>query len=130
MNRTSFVLWFIFSSIVLVSIIIFWPRIQNSFVHSKKSLVTPVTVMGKTLGLNQWFPKEGLNEQLNITAKSAFFIDTKTGQVLFQKNPKERLPIASLVKIMTTLIALEHRGLDESFVVSERASGMEPDKMW
>ena len=64
-----------------------------------------------------------------ISAKAALFIETKDGKVLFSKNPNLKLPIASLVKVMTALIALEHKNLNDKFVVSQRAADMEPDKM-
>lgn len=43
-----------------------------------------------------------------ITAKSAIVMDAKTGKVLFEKNSKVQRPIASLTKIMTALVFLNH----------------------
>jgi D-alanyl-D-alanine carboxypeptidase len=40
-------------------------------------------------------------------AKSVILIDKETGRVLYEKNPDERRPCASLSKMMTFLIALE-----------------------
>lgn len=120
------------SSIVFI-LVLFRSEIRNILQSEPKKLVAPVNKSGITLGVNQWFPKSVLGAQSGtseITAKSAFFVDTKSGDVLYSKNPHERLPVASLVKVMTALIAVEHRGLDESYVVSERAAAMEPDKMW
>lgn len=119
--------------LTIFTIIFLWPVIKVYFFSSQKTLVAPTVVSGKNLGLNQWFPRNVLGVtvgDLQITAKSAFFVDTKTGEVLFSKNPHLRLPVASLVKVMTVLVALEHRSLDEKLVVSESASNMEPDKMW
>lgn len=84
---------------------------------------------------NLWFPKRsflagGFKQGLSITAKAAFFVETQSGEVLFEKSPKERLPIASLVKIMTAIVALESRQMEDILKVSERAAGMEPDKMF
>ena len=64
-----------------------------------------------------------------VSAEASLFVETKTGQVLFAKNPKRKLPIASLVKVMTVLVALEHKGMDDKFLVSQYAADMEPDKM-
>lgn len=135
MFTPRFYIGIVLSVIILgIFVVIFlWPVIDQYFFSSQKSLATPVLVSGKNLGLNQWFPQNILGvttSNLQITAKSAFFVDTKTGEVLFSKNPHARLPIASLVKVMTVLIAVEHRSLDEKLVVSESASSMEPDKMW
>lgn len=96
-------------------------------------LVSPVPNSTSVLGLNQWFPQNVLGSSIakpDITAKSAFFVETKTGRVLYSKNEHEKLPIASLVKVMTAIVALEYRGLDEQYLISARAAGMEPDKMW
>lgn len=87
---------------------------------------------GKVLGVNQWFPKEIFGSSTNapqITAEGVIFIDTKNGKVLFSKNPNQRLPIASLVKVMTVLVALEHKNMDDQYTISTHAQDMEPDKM-
>lgn len=97
-----------------------------------QELVSPVLKDSKTLGLNQWFPKDvlGVSPQApEITARAAFFMDTSTGEVFYSKNEHQRLPVASLVKVMTALVALEHSSLDGKFPVSERAAEAEPDKM-
>jgi D-alanyl-D-alanine carboxypeptidase len=41
------------------------------------------------------------------TARAAIVIDEDSGTVLFEKNSKEKLPIASLTKLMTALVFLE-----------------------
>lgn len=49
------------------------------------------------------------NELINlVTAKSAIVMDAKTGEVLFEKDSRTPRPIASLTKIMTAIIFLEH----------------------
>lgn len=96
-------------------------------------LTSPLISAGKNVGVNQWFPRNvlGVNiEAPEISAKAAFFVDTKSGEVLYQKSAQEKLPIASLAKIMTALIAVEHKGLEDKFTVSQSAAAMEPDKMW
>lgn len=94
-------------------------------------LISP-KIDGKDLGINQWFPKQAPGSQENvpeITAEGAMFLDTKNGDVLFSKNQDKRLPIASLVKVMTVLVALEHKSMDDTYTISQHATDMEPDKM-
>lgn len=94
-------------------------------------LISPRPKQANVLGISQWFPKE-VKEESNapqISASAAIFADTKEGKVLYAKNIHEKLPIASLVKVMTVLIALEHKNMDDKFFVSRRAADMEPDKM-
>lgn len=52
-----------------------------------------------------------------ITAKAALTYDLSTGKTLYAKNPKERLPIASLTKIMTAILAMENQRRDDTYVV-------------
>ncbi len=95
-------------------------------------LISPILNGQKVLGINQWLPQEVLGSQdqaPSISAHAGLFIDTKAGQILYSKNADKKLPIASLVKVMTVLIALEHKKLDDTYVVSQRAASMEPDKM-
>lgn len=99
---------------------------QKSF-----QLVSPLLKKESVLGLNQWFPEVSKEETnvLQISAKAALFTDTKSGEVLYGKNIHDKLPVASLVKVMTALIALEHKSMEYEFGVSMRAAEMEPDKM-
>lgn len=69
------------------------------------------------------------NENLKIQAKSALLMDYNTGTVVFEQNAKEHLPIASMVKIMTLLIAFEHidsgtLSLNSDIIASETATSM------
>src|SRR3990167_4242747 len=76
--------------------------------------ISPLLKQERVLGINQWFPKLAAVGQTNapqISAKSGFFIETKSGQILYEKNAQQRLPVASLVKVMTALIALEQRNM-------------------
>src|SRR3989344_5830131 len=78
-------------------------------------LISPMLKQEKVLGINQWFPK-------NI-------LDSKDGTILYSKNINEKLPIASLAKVMTVLISLEHKKMEDDFTISKRATEMEPDEM-
>lgn len=46
-------------------------------------------------------------EQLELTCPSALLMEFSTGQVLYEKNSNEKLPMASVTKIMTMLLAME-----------------------
>lgn len=105
------------------------------FYYSKQDYLTsPITSFYKIdFSDNQWFPKtlaeSNENEVSKVTAKAAFFVETQSGKVLYQKNENEKLPIASLNKIMTAILVMENFKLSDTFTVSERAASMEPDKM-
>jgi D-alanyl-D-alanine carboxypeptidase len=64
-----------------------------------------------------------------ISAKSAIALDLTGENLLYQKSAQMKVPVASLVKIMTAVVALENRDLKELLTVSKEASSMEPDSM-
>ena len=45
---------------------------------------------------------------VKITARSAMAIDAQSGKILYKKNPDEILPMASITKLMTALVFLDH----------------------
>jgi D-alanyl-D-alanine carboxypeptidase len=65
-----------------------------------------------------------------IQAKSSLSMDLRTGLVLFEDNAHQRLPIASLTKLMTTLIVLEENNLDDVITVSSKAATVSGSTMF
>lgn len=68
-------------------------------------------------------------EDLAPNAKSAIMIEASTGEILFQKNAYEKLPPASMTKMMSILLILEEieKGnlkWDDQIVASETAASM------
>ncbi len=68
-------------------------------------------------------------EEFDINAKSAILIDGKSGDVIYEKNSHEKLPPASVTKIMTMLLTMEaiERGdihLEDKVTISARAESM------
>lgn len=75
--------------------------------------------------LDIWQPTGVLGSQIGpsapqITARSAYVYDLTTERVLFEKDPSLRVPMASLTKIMTAIVALEHPKVDDTYVVQGR----------
>ena len=65
----------------------------------------------------------------SANCKSAVLIEKNSKQVLYENASHERLPIASVTKLMTVLLTLEHIdngsiSLDDKVMVSSNASGM------
>ena len=57
-----------------------------------------------------------------ITAEAAILVEASTGRVLYEKNADRLMYPASMTKIMTCLLALEHGHLEAPVTVSERAA--------
>ena len=65
----------------------------------------------------------------DLSGKSLLLMEADTGTILYEKNADEKLPIASVTKIMTMLLIMEAIDsgkitLDEMVTVSERAMSM------
>ena len=64
-----------------------------------------------------------------LKAKSSVLMDASSGQVLYENNSNEKLPIASVTKVMSMLLTMEaidsgKIGLKDMVTASEYASGM------
>jgi serine-type D-Ala-D-Ala carboxypeptidase (penicillin-binding protein 5/6) len=62
--------------------------------------------------------KKGSFENISIRGKSAFVWDINNQKILFEKNPDERLPLASITKLMTALVAYEIVSTDSKVPIS------------
>jgi D-alanyl-D-alanine carboxypeptidase (penicillin-binding protein 5/6) len=60
----------------------------------------------------------------SIQGNSWIVQDARSGDVLASSNPHARLPIASITKLMTVFVTLEHRGLDDVVDVDRRAGAV------
>lgn len=76
---------------------------------------------------NIWKPSmgkviESSVKKPEITASGAISYDLASEQLLYQKNVKTKLPMASLSKIMTAIIALENEPINKVFTVNKLAA--------
>ena len=76
-----------------------------------------------------------LGNFLGITSGSAILMDQKTGQVLYEHNPHEKLRPASVTKVMTILLIMEALdsgkiSLDTEIPCSKKASSMGGSQIW
>lgn len=82
---------------------------------------------------NFWQPnlatKKSSQKELDLTAHAAISYDMTTNTMLYAKNIDQRLPIASLTKIMTAVIAFENLDLHEEITVSKSAAEIGEDSM-
>lgn len=66
--------------------------------------------------------------EIEVAAPSAILMDAATGTVLYEKNANEKLPPASVTKVMTLLLVMEalERGqisMEDQVIASEAAAG-------
>ncbi len=76
-------------------------------------------------------PVSARGEELAVSARSAVLLSGESGAVLWEKNPRERLPMASTTKIMTALLTLEEaeRAGDPAVDITEEMAAVEGSSM-
>jgi len=116
-----FVVLFAFGFIYLISeqnffkqkIVLFSP-LPDFLTYFKNNQVTTLSI---------WMPTKSAIikrqdlEQPEISAKSSIVYDLTNNKTLFEKNPHQKLPMASLTKIMTAIIAVENYKADDRLKV-------------
>lgn len=72
-----------------------------------------------------------LADDTEISAHSAILICADTGDVIFEKNPDERMHIASITKIMTAILVIENcADLDRSVKIEPEYCNIEGSSMY
>ncbi len=76
--------------------------------------------------LDFWLPSifsffdSGKNKP-TLSAKSALVYDLTNEKTIYEKNPQEKLPMASITKLMTAVVAIDHKKEDDRYAVSSEA---------
>jgi D-alanyl-D-alanine carboxypeptidase (penicillin-binding protein 5/6) len=65
-----------------------------------------------------------------VDARAYLVVDARTGDVLASSNADEELPIASITKLMTVLVALEHHKLGDVVTVDPRAAAVGEESIY
>lgn len=65
-----------------------------------------------------------------VSARSAALLDVDSGRFLYEKEAHRRMPIASVTKIMTAIVAIEYGDLSDRVQVSSRAEGVEGSSIY
>lgn len=94
----------------------------------KKLISFIMAIVIAIMPMNLSFANEG-NDPLSVSSKSAILMDVGSGQILYEKNAHDKLPPASVTKVMTMLLICEALDsgkitLDDSVQISENAASM------
>ncbi len=76
-----------------------------------------------------------IGTQLDIKAKSAILMEVNTGKILYEQNADEKLPPASITKIMSLLLVMEaiqgrKLSVEDVVTASEHACSMGGSQIW
>ncbi len=67
---------------------------------------------------------------LEISAKSAILYEPVTKTVVFEKNSRQKLPMASTTKIITAITAIENMNVNDIVTTSKKAADVEGSSIW
>lgn len=102
---------------------------EQNTVNSEESNSVDDNSEIKDSNTNQGNNKSSSGVNLAENAKSAIMIEASTGKVIFEKNSNEKLPMASMTKMMTLLLIMENiengnLKWSEKVTTSEHAASM------
>lgn len=86
-----------------------------------KSLIFS-TILSSTLSSSYVYGNTQNEDILNLQSQAAVVIDAQSGRVLYDKNANEKRPMASLTKVMTSIMLVENCELDELIEVPSEAT--------
>ena len=117
--------------IILILCLVFWWGMKALEKNLEEFFLWKITryqetLPGKISNIPQVFKplRNWKIEDLEIKAKSAILVEIDSSdqkRVLLKKNAKEKLPIASLTKLMTALIVLENHDLSQTLEITKEA---------
>ena len=115
--------------LLLIALLFGSVLVYEQIFKDKKTIISPLPnfltafANDQVSTLNLWSPffeiERNDNQIPTITAKSALVYDLSTKKVLFSKSPKIKLPMASLTKIMTAVVAIESAKKADEYLVSK-----------
>lgn len=84
---------------------------RNNETRSEQAFLLPVSE-------TSYLPVRDFNvPELVLEAKAVMLFDVRSGRSLYSKNPNQRLPIASITKLMSALVVLDNLNLNNIFTV-------------
>ena len=97
--------------------------------HNKGPQIISITLIASLLISFFTLLVFGLNPP-STSAKSSVLYYPKNNQYIYEKNADARLPMASVTKIMTALIAVEECSLDEIITIPAEATNIEGSSLY
>ncbi|SAL16493.1 D-alanyl-D-alanine endopeptidase [Caballeronia telluris] len=88
--------------------------------HGRRSAVHAVAYQPRTPTVGQAFGLHETPDTLALRSSVAYVIDQNTQEMLFDKNSRAVVPIASITKLMTAMVVLDsHAALNEDLQVTD-----------
>jgi D-alanyl-D-alanine carboxypeptidase len=98
----------------------------------RKHMFRPAIALLSAMLIWTWFPApaSAAPDFVGTSAEAAALIDVASGRILVSVNGDKQMRIASLTKIMTAIVAIEHGKLSDLVAVSSSAAGKEGSSIY
>ncbi len=100
--------------LVLAFVTVFWGVFPTQAAETDQSVTSGCHSVDAAASLSD-------GDQITETAKAVIVYELKSDTMIYTWNPDERIYPASMVKLMTAMVALENGQLEERVVVTKRA---------
>ncbi|MDR5731610.1 MULTISPECIES: D-alanyl-D-alanine endopeptidase [Caballeronia] len=88
--------------------------------HARRAAVHSVAYQPRATSVGQAFGLHDTPDSLALRSSVAYVVDQDTSETLFDKNSRAVVPIASITKLMTAMVALDsHMPLTEEMTVTD-----------
>ncbi|WP_442050429.1 D-alanyl-D-alanine carboxypeptidase family protein [Paenibacillus sp. 2TAB19] len=101
---------------------------MNGFKRYRIAIASMLLLGVMTLAIQQ--TADAKPKPIGTNAKAAALIDVSSGRVLYSTNGDQSMRIASLTKIMTAIVAIDHGKLDDKVKTPKRAVGKEGSSIY
>ena len=102
----------------------------NLLPHMKKLIASILIVLVVCVSFNYPTDCYAYGSRPALAARSALIYNPDNGKVVYSKNMSVKRPVASLTKIMTAIVVLDHLKLAKKVSVSKKASLTQPSKVY
>jgi len=107
----------------------FFSRVFNKEVSVKEDLGEKnyySTLLKRENLTSDWKPEEsfGTANETEISGQGAMLVDINSGKVVYEKSSTQKMKIASLAKMMSAVVALEHKNINDEILVSQKAASI------
>lgn len=132
---------FFLSALIIFLFVVGFPFVKKGYSKTISPLPDFLTRLknNQVVSLNFFLPFINANDKeaqrMVISAKSVLIYDFTTERTLYTLNQNKRMPMASLTKIMTAIVALENKKTDDKYLVSksdlvgENSMGLTPGEI-
>lgn len=114
-QNISYLILFFAASLFLLSILYQSHNIQSSAQMS--NTLAKSTIIDSTVSTPASLPTKIMDIPFETSSKASYAIDVNSMSVLYEYNQNDTLPIASIAKLMTALLAVEHYSPDDWLIV-------------